>query len=358
MRYKNFIFTLTVFLISILIFNFSFEIRSQKNDNSDPLIYPGEVHFQNMKQLTFGGENAEAYFSFDGKKLVFQSTRDNFECDQIYTMNIDGSDVRLISTGEGRTTCAYFLPGDERVIFSSTHVSDPHCPHKPDYSRGYVWPIYDSYNIYISDLDGNILQQLTSENAYDAEATVSPKGDKIVFTSTRNGDLDIYTMNIDGTGVRQLTDEPGYDGGAFFSPDGSKIVYRRTRFGSPEEIEDYKSLLKENLIRPNRLDIYVMDADGGNKIKVTDNEGASFAPFFHPGGEKIIFASNMHDPKGRNFDLYMVDIDGTGLERITFFEDFDGFPMFSPDGKKFVFCSNRNNNLPGETNIFICDWME
>lgn len=326
--------------------------------DSTSLILPEEKHFANIKQLTFGGENAETYFSLEGDKFSFQSTRDGFKCDQIYTMNIDGTNIKQVSNGKGRTTCAYFLPGGNRILFASTHEGGDDCPPKPDFSKGYVWALYDTYDIYSVDTNGNNMQKLTDVKGYDAEATVSPKGDKIVFTSTRDGDIDIYTMNLDGSGVMRLTDEPGYDGGAFFSPDGSKIVYRASRPQEGKELDDYRALLLQGLIRPSKLDIYVMDADGSNKTRVTDNNAANFAPFFHPDGKRIIFASNIADPMSRNFDIYMVNIDGTGLERITYYDEFDGFPMFSPDGKKLVFSSNRNNSQPGETNVFIVDWVE
>ncbi|RMG45037.1 MAG: hypothetical protein D6718_08665 [Acidobacteria bacterium] len=320
---------------------------------------PGEVHFGELTMLTDGGENAEAYFSFDGRKLVFQSTRPPFSCDQIFTIDVAGGEPRLISSGKGRTTCAYFLPGDERILYSSTHAAGDECPPVPDMSQGYVWPIYSSYDIYVRAADGSgEPQPLAPSPGYDAEATISPKGDRIVFTSTRDGDLDIYSMALDGTDVRRLTNEPGYDGGPFFSPDGSKIVYRAYHPSDPEELADYKRLLAQGLVRPTRLEIFVMDADGSNKRQVTHLGAASFAPFFHPSGEKIIFSSNYGDPKGREFNLFMINVDGTGLEQITFSDGFDGFPMFSPDGEWFVFCSNRHNAKRGETNIFVTRWRE
>ena len=317
-----------------------------------------ERHLRNIKQLTFGGENAEAYFSADGQRLIFQSKRDGRRCDQIYTMRIDGTDVRLVSTGQGRTTCAYFFPDGQRILYSSTHLAGPECPPPPDYSRGYVWPIYPSYDIFTARADGSDLKRLTDTPGYDAEATISPDGRRIVFTSMRDGDLDIYVMDADGKNVRRLTTELGYDGGAFFSPDGKQIVYRAYHPKTPEEIARYKQRLAENVIEPNVFEIWVMNADGSNKRQVTHLNAASFAPFFFPDGKRIIFSSNVHNPGGRDFDLYMINIDGTGLERITYNDTFDGFPMFSPDGKKLVFASNRNARVRGETNIFIADWVE
>jgi Tol biopolymer transport system component len=331
---------------------------------SNPLAYPGEKHLRNIRQLTFGGQNAEAYFSADDRYLIFQHQGGDVPCDQIYTIPVETSggkpaQPKLVSTGKGRTTCSYFFPSGNRMLFSSTHAASAECPPKPDYSKGYVWPIYSTYDIYTAKPDGSDLRRLTNSPGYDAEATITRDGKHIVFTSMRNGDLDIYTMNADGSDVRQLTHELGYDGGPFWSYDGRKIVYRAEHPKTPEEITDYKSLLAQGLIRPGNLEIWVMDADGKNKHQVTHNGAANFAPYFLPDGKRIIFASNMADPKnGRDFDLYIINEDGTGQERITFYPDFDAFPMFSSDGKKLVWASNRNGKEPHETNIFIADWVE
>ncbi len=319
---------------------------------------PTEKHLRNIRQLTFGGENAEAYFSADGSQLVFQSKRDGRECDQIYTMRTDGSGARMLSNGMGTTTCSYFLPRQKRILFSSTHLGSKECPPRPDRSKGYVWPIYPSFDIFTARPDGSDLKQLTRTPGYDAEATVSQDGRKIVFTSMRDGDLDIYTMDADGKNVRRLTSELGYDGGPFFSADGKHIVYRAFHPQTPKEIEGYKQKLAENVIVPNVFELWMMNADGTNKRQVTRLGVASFAPYFFPDGRRIIFSSNLNDPKGRNFDLYVVNTDGTGLERITFNETFDGFPMFSPDGRRLVFASNRNAQTRGETNVFIADWVD
>lgn len=329
------------------------------NITSDTLIYPQEKHFKNMKMLTNGGENAEAYFSFDGTKIIFQSTGE-YECDQIFTMNTDGSGKQLVSTGTGRTTCSYFYPDGKHILYASTHLGNHQCPQKPDFSKGYVWALYADYEIFKADIDGKNLTQLTSITGYDAEATISPKGDKIVFTSVRNGDIDLYSMNLDGSDVKQLTNIAGYDGGAYYSYDGSMIVFRASRFDNPGELKEYQGLLEQGLIRPSKLEIYVMNADGTGIRQVTSNGKANFGPYFFPDGKRIIFCSNMDDPKGRNFDLYAINVDGTGLERITYNDTFDGFPMFSLNdgGKKFVFCSNRFNAKEGETNVFVCDWIE
>jgi Tol biopolymer transport system component len=329
--------------------------KTPLSENINP--EPGEKHLQNIRQLTFGGENAEAYFSSDGKKLIFQSTREGHECDQIYTMNIDGSGVRLVSTGDGRTTCSYFVPGDKKILYSSTHLGGKQCPPRPDFSQGYVWAVYDTFDIFTANPDGSNPKRLTTTAGYDAETTINRQG-KLVFTSKRDGDLDIYTMDANGRNVKRLTNELGYDGGPFWSYDGKQIVYRAYHPQTEKEKADYVALLKQNLIRPTVLDIWVMNADGSNKRQVTHLNKASFAPYFFPDGKRIIFSSNVADPKGRDFDLYMIKTDGTAMERITYNNTFDGFPMFSPDGKKLVFASNRNAAKTGETNIFIADWVE
>jgi TolB protein len=327
----------------------------------DPL--PQERHFRNLRQLTFAGQNAEAYWSFGGDRLVFQSTRPPRRADQIFVMDADGGGLSLASTGEGRTTCAYFLPGDREVLYASTHHDDPKPPPEPDRSRGYVWPVFHTYDVFAVGLDGKNLRNLTRSPGYDAEATVSPKGDRIVFTSARDGDLDIYSMNLDGSGVVRLTNEPGYDGGAFFSPDGTKVVWRAGRPETDEARAEFKALLDRGIVRPTRLEIWVADADGKNAKQVTKNGKANFAPVFTPDGRRILFSSNMDDPRGRSFDLYVVDLDGTRLERVTWYtddehDDFDSFPHFSPDGRRLAFCSNRHNAKKGDTNVFVADWVD
>ena len=316
-----------------------------------------EKRLTNLRQLTSGGENAEAYFSADGARLIYQSTRPEYPCDQIYTMQVDGTDVRRVSTGTGRTTCGYFYPGEGGILFASTHERSTECPPRPSYARGYVWPVYEGYDIYRADRDGSNLKPLTRTPGYDAEATIAPDG-LIVFTSVRDGDMEIYSMAGDGSNVRRLTNRPGPDGGPFFSYDGRRIVFRGREPGPGAELDDYRSLLKEGLWRPTELELFVMDRDGSNLRQVTKLGGANFAPSWHPDGKRLVFASNIHDAKGRNFDLYLINVDGTGLERITFNETFDGFPMFSPDGKRLVFASNRGAKTQGETNVFIADWVQ
>jgi TolB protein len=319
---------------------------------------PDEPRLTNLRMLTNGGENAEAYFSADGERLIFQATRPGVTaCDQIFTMDADGRNVRMVSTGQGATTCAYYFPSGDRILYSSTHEHVPECPPPPDMSQGYVWALHP-FDIYTARPDGSDLRRLTNRRGYDAEATISPDGSRIVFTSDRDGDLDLYLMNADGSDVRRLTTEPGYDGGAFFSADGSTIVWRARHTETAEELADFRRLLARNLMRPSRLDIYMMEADGSSPRRITDNGAANFAPFPHPDGRRIIFSSNLHDPRGRNFDLYLINADGTGLERVTTHADFDGFPMFSPDGRRLVFASNRGAAQGGETNVFMADWRD
>jgi TolB protein len=346
-------------VLALLFSSFNYRELTAAAPAPDELALPAEKHLRNVQQLTFGGENAEAYFSGDGRELIFQAKRDGRQCDQIYTMGGDGANIRMVSTGMGKTTCSYFFPKKQRILYSSTHLGAKECPPAPDYKRtGYVWPIYPTYDIFTARPDGSDLKQLTKTPGYDAEATVSTDGKKIVFTSMRDGDLDIYTMDADGKNVRRLTSELGYDGGPFFSRDGRQIVYRSYHPQTPKEIERYRQKLAENVIEPTVFEIWVMNADGTNKRQVTRLGAASFAPYFLPDARRIIFASNVNDPKGRNFDLYMVNLDGTNLERVTFEETFDGFPMFSPDGKKLVFASNRNAKTRGDTNVFIADWVD
>jgi Tol biopolymer transport system component len=318
--------------------------------------YPGERHLANVRQLTFGGQNAEAYFSFDGAELIFQATVGERQCDAIYRMDADGGNVRMVSSGEGATTCSFIAPGGEAIIYASTHLGGPECPPKPDMSQGYVWPLYESYDIFRADPEGGNLVRLTDTPGYDAEAVYSPKGDRIIFTSVRSGDLELYLMDPDGGNVEQLTDTPGYDGGAFFSRDGEWIVWRASR-PTGEALADYQRLLAQGLVRPGKLEIYIMNLTDREPIQLTDNGAANFGPYWHPDGRHVIFVSNMDDPKGRDFDMYLIDVETREVERVTRFPGFDGFPMFSHDGKTLVFASNRNNTVRGETNVFIADWV-
>ena len=342
-------------------------IANDKNPevSVDTLIYPEETHFKSIKQITFGGDNAEAYWSFDDKQIVFQSNNKawGMNCDQMFLMNVDETFENnippMVSTGKGRTTCAYFLPDNEHIIYASTHLGGENCPDTPLRLNGkYVWPIYDTYDIFVADLKGNIVNQLTNEDGYDAEATVSPKGDKIVFTSTRNGDIDLYTMNLDGSDVKQITFELGYDGGAFFSPDGTKIIFRSSRPKSDEEIKEYKDLLAQGLVQPTQMELFICNADGSDLRQLTHLGNANWCPFFLPDGQRVLFASNFEAERGFPFNLYMIGIDGKGLKRVTHGETFDAFPVFSNDGKKLIFSSNRNNGGGHDTNLFIAEWQD
>jgi len=317
----------------------------------------GEVHLRNIRQLTFGGQNAEAYFSAAGRLLIFQRTGPVEQCDQMYVMGIDGSGLRRVSDGRGRTTCGYFFDHDHRIFYSSTEAVDSACPPRPDYSKGYVWALYP-YDIYTANPDGSDRRPLTANRAYTAEGTLSPDGKRIVFTSLKDGDLDIYTMNVDGSDVRRLTHTLGYDGGPYFSPDGKLIVYRAFHPQTAADSAEYLTLLSQHLVRPSRMDIWVMNVDGSNQRMVIHVPGPSFAPYFHPDGKRIIFASNYKHPEGLDFDLYLVHVDGTGLEQITTSPEFDAFPMFSPDGQRFVWISGRGRKAPHESNVFIADWVE
>jgi TolB protein len=316
---------------------------------------PGEAHFANIRQITFGGENAEAYFSRDGQWITFQSTRDGRACDQQYVMRVDGTGLQRVSNGNGKTTCGWFLPDGQRLFFASSHAHDSTCPPRPDPSRGYVWGL-DRFDIYTANRDGTGLKRLTNYDVYTAEGVLSPDGRRIVFTSLKDGDLDIYTMNVDGSDVRRLTTTPGYDGGPWWSPDGTKIVYRAWHPPDSAGLAEYRGLLAQRMIRPNRMELWVMNADGSDQRQITQLGGANFGPSWTPDGRRIVFSSNYRNPRSRNFELYLVNLDGSGLEQVTSHEEFDGFPMFSPDGRRFIWASNRGNSKPGETNLFIADW--
>ena len=321
---------------------------------------PKEKHLRNIRQLTSGGENAEAYLSADGKQIIFQSTREPYKCDQIFTMGTDGSNVKMVSTGKGRTTCAYFTPDGSRIVYASTHLGSPDCPPNPDRAAGYVWPMYRTFDIFSAKPDGTDLRRLTTADGYDAEATVSPNGKKIIFTSTRDNDIELYEMDADGKNQRRLTNEVGYDGGAFYSQDSQWIIWRASRPRTDADIRQFRDLLGRDLVMPSKLEIMIMKADGTQKKQLTSNGAANFAPYFHPNGKQIIFASNVNatNPGMPNFDLFLINRDGTGLEQVTFDESFDAFPMFTGDGKKIVWASNRNPATPGNTNIFIADWID
>jgi Tol biopolymer transport system component len=313
-------------------------------------------HLSNLQQLTHGGQNAEAYWSPDGRRLIFQSTRPGFECDQIFIMNADGSDQKLVSTGKGRTTCGYFLADGKHIVYASTHEAGDACPTPPDRSKGYVWGVFPGYDIYLATDDGKIEKKLTTAAGYDAEATVNWKTGKIVYTSLASGDLDLWTMKPDGSDKKQITTSPGYDGGAVFSRDGKKLAWRANHPATPETLAHYKELLAANVTTPMKMELMVAGADGKRARQITNFGCASFAPTFTPDGKRIVFASNKNKCDSREFELFSTALDGTDLEQITDFGGFTSFPEFSPDGKKLVFCSDRNAKERYEFNIFTADW--
>jgi TolB protein len=334
-------------------------------DKSDTLHYPEETHFKNVRQLTFGGDNAEAYFSFDGKWIVWQKTsvKEGIPCDQILVAKVPKKGEKLqptmVSTGKGRTTCAFFTKNNE-VIYASTHEGGKDCPPVPDrskYGNRYIWPVYDSYDIYITDLKGKKLRKLVDGPGYDAEATVSPDGKKMVFTSMRNGDLDLYIMDLKTKQTVQITNTPGYDGGAWFSPDGKKLVWRASRPAAGAELDEYNALLKEGLVAPTKMEVFTSNADGSDAKQVSNLGQANWAPNFMPDG-RIIFCSNSEYKRGFPFNMYTMNADGSNIEKVSRDKGFDAFPMFSPDGKKIIFSSNRNNGGTRETNLFIADWVD
>lgn len=314
-------------------------------------------HLTNIKQLTFGGQNAEAYWSPDGKQLVFQSTRKPYECDQIFVMNADGSGQRLVSTGKGRTTCGYFHGDGKRIVYASTHEAGAGCPAPPDRSKGYVWGVFTGFDIYLATLDGKIEKRLTASPGYDAEATVNWKTGNIVYTSMASGDLDLWTMRADGSRKKRITKSEGYDGGAVFSRDGTTMVWRANHPATPGAMARYRELLKDNLTAPMKMELMTSAAGGRNPRVITDFGCASFAPTFTPDGKKVLFASNKHDCDGRRFELFLINSDGSALEQATNFGGFTSFPEFSPDGRKVVFCSDRNAKERYEFNIFVADWQ-
>lgn len=335
---------------------------------NDTLHYADERHFSNIRQLTFGGDNAEAYWSYDGKWLVFQRTspKDGIECDQIFIGKVpekagDKFEYKMVSSGKGRTTCAFFTRDGKHIIYASTHLGGDECPPTPDrakYGNKYIWPLYPSYDIFMADLDGNIVKQLTNAKGYDAEATLSPDGNKMIYTSDKDGDLELYIMDLNTGKEKRITNALGYDGGAWFSPDGKKIIWRASRPKTEAEIKEYKELLAEHLVAPTNMEVWVADADGSNARQVTSFGQANWAPTYMPDSKHIIFASNHEYKRGFPFNLYTVNEDGTGLKKISRDKGFDAFPMFSPDGKKVVFSSNRNNGGTRDTNVFIADWVD
>lgn len=334
---------------------------------TDTLLYPDETHFKNIQQLTFGGDNAEAYWSYDGKYIIFQRTNlaEGINCDQIFIGKVPAPGekftYKMVSTGKGRTTCPYFTRDGKHIIYASTHLGADSCPPVPDrkkYGNKYIWPLYDSYDIFMADLDGKIVKQLTNAKGYDAEPTLSPDGKKMIYTSDKDGDIDLYIMDLKTGKEKKITTTLGYDGGAWFSPDGKKIIWRASRPKTDTEIKEYKELLAEKMVAPTNMEVFVANADGSNVKQVTSFGQANWAPNYMPDSKRIIFASNHEYKRGFPFNLYMINEDGTGLQKVSRDKGFDAFPMFSPDGKKIIFSSNRNNGGTRDTNVFIADWVE
>jgi Tol biopolymer transport system component len=366
---KKLLLPVLLFLAAIFIFAFNTQknIADNLQHSVDTLHYPDETHFKNVQQLTFGGDNAEAYFSYDGKWLIFQKTyaKEGLPCDQMFIGRIpelgEKFEYKKVSLGTGRTTCGAFMKDGKHIIYASTHLGSDTCPPIPDrkkYGNKYIWPLYDSYDIFMADLNGKIVKRLTKSKGYDAEATISPNGKKMLYTSTKDGDIDMYVMNLKTGKEKKVTNILGYDGGGWFSPDGTKIIWRASRPKTEAEIKEYKDLLKENLVAPTNMEVWVANADGTNPKQVSSFGQANWAPAYMPDSKRIIFASNHEYKRGFPFNLYTMNEDGSNLTKISRDKGFDAFPMFSPDGKKIVFCSNRNNGGTRDTNIFIADWVE
>ena len=365
----KYVFSFSIFIAIVCLVSFKQHSYSDLSQPfSDTVHFPGETHFANVRQLTFGGDNAEAYFSNDGKYLIFQKTdpKNGILCDQIWMGKIPETpqekfQPKLISTGSGRTTCSYFYPDGKHILYASTHLAGNECPPVPDrkkYGNKYIWPVYDSYDIFMADMNGKIVKQLTTAKGYDAEGTLSPDGKKMIYCSDKDGDLDLYIMDIATGKEKRITHTLGYDGGAWFSPDGKKIVWRASRPTTDAEVKEYKELLLQGMVAPTHMEVWVADADGKNPKQITFLEQANWAPNFTPDSKHIVFCSNHEYKRGFPFNMYLTDINGKGLEKISRDKGFDAFPMFSPNGRKIVFASNRNNGGTHDTNLFIADWVE
>lgn len=327
-------------------------------DSAPIASHPKEKRLRNVRQLTFGGQNAEAYWSADGETIVFQTRQPEWPDEQIAIMNADGSAKKLVSTGKGRCTCSYLTPDGKWLYFSSTHSVNEGAQKPVDMSKGYVWMVNPEFSLYRSRPDGSNLELILNKGSYVAETTISSAKPEMFFTAAFEGDLELYRSDLKGKNIKRLTHNVGYDGGPFVSWDGNWVVYRRYSLKEQSEFDEYRSLLKENLVRPSKLEVWLMDRNGKGNRQVTSLGCASFAPFLHPDNQRIIFASNFGDKKNREFELWMIRTDGSKLERVTYAPDFDGFPMFSRDGKQVVWASNRNGKVRGETNIFVADWVD
>jgi TolB protein len=358
---------------AIIIFLSAFKSDEVKNNQptivyNDSILFAGEKHFKNIHQLTFGGDNAEAYWSYDSKYLIFQRTnpKEGIQCDEMFVGKVptqagEKFEPKKISSGKGRTTCGFFMKDGKHIIYASTHLGADSCPSVPDrkkYGNKYIWPLYNSFDIFMADMDGKIVKQLTNSPYYDAEATISPDGKKMIYTSTKDGDIDLYIMDLKTGKEKRFTNILGYDGGAWFSPNGKKIIWRASRPKTEADIKEYKDFLAEALVAPTNMEVFTANIDGSNVKQVTNFGNANWAPCYMPDSKRIMFASNHQSKRGFPFNLFTINEDGSGLEKISAEKSFDAFPMFSPDGKKIVFCSNRNNGGTRDTNIFVADWKE
>lgn len=351
--------------LSILVFAAFLGMQAQAQDS---VLFAGESHFKNIIQLTSGGDNAEAYWSFDSKRASFQRTnpKEGINCDQIFmglvpTNNTESFTYKLISGNKGRTTCSFFTKDGAHIIYASTKNGADDCPPAVDrakYGNRYIWPLYASYDIFIADTNGKNEQQITNSEGYDAEATLSSDGQKMIYCSVKDGDLDLYVMDLKTKKEIRITNTLGYDGGAWFSPDGKKIVWRASRPSTPSEVEEYKALLKEGLVAPTQMEVWIANADGTDAKQITHLGQANWAPNFTPDGKHIIFCSNHEYKRGFPFNMYLMDLEGNHIEKISRDKGFDAFPMFSPDGKRILFSSNRNNGGTRDTNLFVADWVD
>ncbi|MCA0381436.1 MAG: hypothetical protein LCH58_04695 [Bacteroidetes bacterium] len=350
-----------------VLFSFTGKVSPMELVSTDSLRYADEKNLRNIQQLTFGGDNAEAYFSFDDQWIIFQKTnpKEGITCDQMFIGKVPAPGekftYKMVSTGKGRTTCGAFTKDGKHVIYASTHLGSSECPPVPDrskYGNKYIWPLYDSYDIFMADYNGKIVKQLTNAKGYDAEATISPDGKKMVYTSTKSGDLELWIMDLKTGKEKQVTNMLGYDGGAWFSPDGKKLIWRASRPTAAADIKEYKDLLAQNLVAPTNMEVWIANADGSNPKKVTAYGQANWAPTYMPDSKRILFASNHEYKRGFPFNLYMINEDGSNLTKVSRDQGFDAFPMFSYSGKKILFCSNRNNGGTRDTNVFLADWVE
>lgn len=304
-------------------------------------------YLANVTQLTDAsmglGKAGEAYFSPDGKNIIFQATPAGQPDYQIYTMNLSTHTPKMVSTGKGACTCAFFHPKARKIMFASSHL-DPNLgqPKSVEETKGYKWDFNEHMDIFEADLDGGNLHRLTDAPGYDAEGSYSPSGKQIVFTSMRDGDQEIYVMDADGRNQRRLTYGKGYDGGPFFSPDGKTILYRGDRRGDDKM----------------NLQLRLVNVDGSNDRAITDNELFNWCPFWHPSGKSLIFTQADHGLRERgerpNYDLWMVTPDGAKLTRITFDPASDVLPVFSPDGKRVMWTSKRGGLA--EAQVFVADF--